>query len=153
MDVVLLRAATEGAPLVPSAKFILHSTVSRLLPTQVCKVKNIAKKKNWRKVEELSNFSWDMLCHLCSTIAWGSHTWTSFHLLAPIPSHLAFLSRTFKLAGAMLKVCLFKHLPEAWKYRYACFSWSLICKLTYPVAQTRQGDTGNFLYPYLLSIT
>ena len=44
-----------------------------------------------------------------------------FISLAPILSHLAFLPRTSKLAGAMLEICLFMHLPEAWKYGHAHF--------------------------------
>lgn len=142
-----------------SAKSILHSTVSCLVATKI-----FAKSEEFCQ-EELHKGRVTIPCLL--GYAPPFHTSTIYVLpllgvaipelafisLAPIPSHLAFLPRTFKLAGAMLKVCLFMHLPEAWKYGHAHFFWSLMCKLTYPVAQTRQGDTGSFLYPYLLSIT
>lgn len=56
----------------------------------------------------------------------------------PISSHLAFLPRTSKITVAMLKVCLFMHLPEAWKYGHAHFFWSLMC-VNSPIQYPKSG--------------
>lgn len=121
-------AAIGRTLLVSSAKSILHSTVSCLVATKI-----FAKSEEFCQEEELNKGRVTIPCLL--GYAPPFHTSTvyvlqllgvalselAFTSLAPIPSHLAFLPRTSKLAGAMLKVCLFMHLPEAWKYGHAHF--------------------------------